>query len=391
MIEHFDNRALDVLFSVLLASAALAIVAEVVTRASRFPRLAYALWLLVVLKLFVPPMFVLQLPILPRLIETPIATAPVASSRSDSSRSMVIEYPLDSAAGRTARAAGQNESAELPLVTSTAAVDTIEPRPIARVRVSRVMVALSIWGGGVVILLTVSLFRIWRFDRLLRQAKDAEGWLQELTLRLTEELQLTARPRVFLVDASIPPIVWRCGWRPRIYLPSKLVEQLNRSSVEKILLQELSHLQHRDHWVQRLSLPACSLYWWNPFVWLAARRLRHLQEVCCDLSVIRRRPDERVVYADALVATLELISERTFQPVSSLLAFGGVGNYGDRVQSILRGKIPRKLSGWRIAALLLLSCAVLMTSARVIAQTVNPAKPKAIDKEQQPKAASATG
>ena len=51
-----------------------------------------------------------------------------------------------------------------------------------------------------------------------------------LLQRFAEELKLNRCPKVQLVHARIPPLVWSIGIRPRILLPQQLFASLDRAS-----------------------------------------------------------------------------------------------------------------------------------------------------------------
>jgi beta-lactamase regulating signal transducer with metallopeptidase domain len=53
------------------------------------------------------------------------------------------------------------------------------------------------------------------------------------------------------------------------------------------LVHELAHVQRRDALSTLISRLACILHWYNPLVWLAAARVRSLQERACDDAVLR--------------------------------------------------------------------------------------------------------
>jgi beta-lactamase regulating signal transducer with metallopeptidase domain len=52
-------------------------------------------------------------------------------------------------------------------------------------------------------------------------------------------------------------------------------------------VHELAHIQRRDALSTLISRFACVLHWYNPLVWLAAARVRSLQERACDDAVLR--------------------------------------------------------------------------------------------------------
>ena len=76
-----------------------------------------------------------------------------------------------------------------------------------------------------------------------------------------------------------------------IVSPTILVPMSSASWTETrrtaVLLHELAHVAAYDLAVQALVAIACSLHWFNPLVWLAARRLRVERELAADEAVIR--------------------------------------------------------------------------------------------------------
>lgn len=112
----------------------------------------------------------------------------------------------------------------------------------------------------------------------------------ECGLADTVELRRTAVCRV--------PLAWGV-WRPVVLLPDAALAW-PAQRLAAALRHEFGHLRRRDCLVRLVSQLACALYWMNPLVWLAARRLRLAQEQACDDLVLRSgasAPD----YADLLV------------------------------------------------------------------------------------------
>jgi beta-lactamase regulating signal transducer with metallopeptidase domain len=80
-----------------------------------------------------------------------------------------------------------------------------------------------------------------------------------------------------------------CTWgvlRPVLLLPTS-GDAWSESSRHAALMHELAHIERRDALSNLIARLACALYWYNPLVWIAAQRIRSLQERACDDAVLR--------------------------------------------------------------------------------------------------------
>jgi hypothetical protein len=105
--------------------------------------------------------------------------------------------------------------------------------------------------------------------------------------------------RLLQSPEEVVPMVWGplC---PVLVLPAS-AEGWGPERAWLVLLHELAHVKRADCLLQLLSYLACALYWWNPLVWLAARRLRSERERACDDVVLAAGP-RATDYASHLIA-----------------------------------------------------------------------------------------
>ena len=103
-----------------------------------------------------------------------------------------------------------------------------------------------------------------------------------------------------------------------------------------VLTHEFSHIKGHDWLVQILVKLACAVYWFNPLVWLAARRLFIEREQACDNDVIAAgaKPSE---YATHLIDLAKSMQWRGAAP-SAALAMVRPSQLRVRIVSILDGE-----------------------------------------------------
>ena len=196
--------------------------------------------------------------------------APITKSRS-------LEKPMLSTNGPTmAESTGQSvESLPAPRETFARRFESL----------GWVSWAFAIWLAGTLFIsgrLLIGTASIWWIARRATLITDAES--QKMASDIATRIGLTRRAQVFKSRRTAMPVT--CGLiRPKILLPVDSDAWPNERR-QVVLLHELAHVKRWDCLTQLLGQLACSIYWFNPLVWLASRQLRVERERACDDQVI---------------------------------------------------------------------------------------------------------
>ncbi|NOT29343.1 MAG: M56 family metallopeptidase, partial [Planctomycetes bacterium] len=233
-----------------LCALPLALAALLVRRLPRVtPAVEHLLWLLVLVRLVLPP------------LSFDLAT-PVASSSSAAIVSSAAPGLGDVLVARATRLLGTNWSTWA----------------------SRGLLALFLATLAWVVLR--ELLRVRAVERCVRRSGGGRGRLEAHVRAVAAGLGVSAPPVRVLPEAS-GPFLWNLG-RPILVLPA--AEPLPAPTV---LAHELAHLRRRDHWTAWLELLVQALHFWNPLFWFARRQLHRAAELACDQWVVARFPAER--------------------------------------------------------------------------------------------------
>ncbi len=158
--------------------------------------------------------------------------------------------------------------------------------PIVRSRrVNLTSIFLSVWAIGAALMLARLGVGLWRMTRAIRRARPVEDdyWLAMLA---DARDQTGCRRRVRLVTSSEVEIPATVGFvRPVIVLPLH-AKQWVWDRRQAVMLHEMVHVARFDWPVRTVARLARAVYWFNPLVWWAVRRLDLEQELACDEEVL---------------------------------------------------------------------------------------------------------
>lgn len=253
---------------VLTVSALIAVV--LLVRAifkNRVPkRMLYALWLVVLLKLCLPGTLV-SLPVLP----AEDAAVPAQSAERPVQTAPVIQRP-----------------AQTVMQPQTPAQQPVSPahetaKPAAKPLTTAQILQIAWFSGS-------ALLGLWLF-----------GAWAVFTIRLHRDRRFLGKRGgtcIYVSGAVKSPCL--AGLIPAVYLTEDV---LRNDTTELIVRHELTHLHHLDFLWSLCRTIAVIVYWWNPFIWLAAICSKRDAELACDEAVAAKLPEsKRFAYARAILA-----------------------------------------------------------------------------------------
>ena len=300
-----SDAALLWVASNLAVSTALAATAWLVQKRARFATVAHLLWITALVKLVTPPLF-----------GVPVLAAPI----DEASDALLAPAVVD------------------------AGVDVVPATQAGAWTVDAWTVTGCVWLLGSACVLAWSLWRIARFDKLLRRSSaGAPAALESQLTSLCDRLDLPTPPELRLTTARIMPLVWWIGGRARVYLPAAMLEALQPQQLRWVLAHELAHIRRGDHFVRWIEWLTCVGFWWNPVTWWARRNLRRNEELCCDALVLRALQGDRHDYANSLLTAVEFLAEPGVRPPAMASEINSGGFLKRRLEMIV-ARTPLKSS-----------------------------------------------
>ncbi len=163
-----------------------------------------------------------------------------------------------------------------------------------------------LWWCGSLVVSTIAIVRtIYFFGRICERCETEYESVQSLVCDLSQRLGLRRFVRVWVTRAHVGPAVYGLV-RPTIVLPETLLSKLSTKELEPILAHELLHIRRGDLWVNLLQAASKSVWWFNPFVWTASRRINIAAESCCDEQTVAALECDPRTYANSLLRVLEM-------------------------------------------------------------------------------------
>ena len=229
-------------------------------------RMIYCLWLVVLLKLCLPGTLV-SLPVLP----AEDAAVPAQSAERPVQTAPVIQRPA--------------QTVTKPQTPAQQPVSPVQEtaKPAAKPLTTAQILQIAWFSGS-------ALLGLWLF-----------GAWAVFTIRLHRDRRFLGKRGgtcIYVSGAVKSPCL--AGLTPAVYLTEDV---LQADEAELILRHELTHLRHLDFLWSLCRTAAVTVYWWNPFIWLAAICSKRDAELACDEAVAAKLPEsKRLAYARAILA-----------------------------------------------------------------------------------------
>jgi len=357
-MTFFDHISQQWAAWVLAASWQLALLVCIVAVATTLargasPRLRHALWLLVLLKVFLPP-----------LLSTPIsvgwwAVGPLADRAGDLPVASVLTTEASPQGGQSA------DAATVPL-----------PSAATWAWVSATTALMLVWALGCFGFWAIVLWRyVWLIGKLRLVPDIDEGPLRVLLERTALELKLRRLPDIVVADISSSPLLFGV-WRPRIVLPEGLIDRLQEVELRAVLAHELVHWKRFDTWIGWLQVVAQSMFWFHPFVWWANRQLRHERECACDEAVLQLGRISSEQYCESVFRVLTASKGRSLVAGSLVGVFERGSQLQNRLEDVMHYESHKRSMGWMSGLLLVAFAVVFLPMSPGAADNVAVEPPK---------------
>ncbi|MEM1059145.1 MAG: M56 family metallopeptidase [Verrucomicrobiota bacterium] len=186
-------------------------------------------------------------------------------------------------------------------------------------------ILFAVWAAGAAVRLALIAVPVWRARAKWHRHRFCTdpALLEEL-----EDARRRAgvwRPVGLVVDEDIPgPMVM--GWlHARLLLPAWVATELNLEERRRVFRHELAHVRHHDLLVNWLEAACSVVHWFNPLVYLVARRGAAAREERADRAAIRWGGDDPSAYGQTLCALLRRTRVRVPLPAAAGMAESGRG------------------------------------------------------------------
>lgn len=283
-----------------------------------------------------------------------IESAPVAGSVPASAAPVSREL-IDAAGAISAPHIAETVSPVSPVSPARHSASTW---PIAQI-------VLLVWLAGAVVILARLLLGLALVGLMTGRSRQVTSatWLP-YARGLAEALGVR---RVRFVRGGSASMPMACGLFRAVVLMPVDADEWPDERLRIVLLHELAHVKRRDCLTHAIAQLACAAYWFNPLVWIAAKRLRVERERACD-DLVLRAGTRGTEYADQLLEIARVMHEGRFPAVlgGATLAMAHRSQLEGRLMAILDPSVPRRgLSRVRVVTAVGAACVIVLALASV--------------------------
>ncbi|MHC4734815.1 MAG: M56 family metallopeptidase, partial [Planctomycetota bacterium] len=227
-----------------------------------------------------------------------------------------------------------------PFQTTPATIAPVTPAVFNLPPITWHAIVFLIWVVGVLVFSVLLIQRLFFVLGLIAQSEPAKGRLLETLNQSRRQVGIDRNVDLKLSSHLQSPAV--CGlFKPIILMPTSLLKELSSDKLRGVLIHELVHIKRFDLWINFAQTFLQIIYFYNPFVWLANSLVRRIREQAVDEAVLVAVGAEATSYSNTLID----IAEKTFFRTNFSLRLIGVAeskkSLHRRIRHMLSRPIPK--------------------------------------------------
>lgn len=228
------------------------------------------------------------------------------------------------------------------------------------------IITASLWLGG---MLAFAVLTAYSWVKIAKTKKSSRRVTNKEVLDLLEQCKrrLHIEKDVVVLESPLVKSPMLAGlFKTYLVFPDRFAEWLSLNEIKYIFLHELNHLKNKDNITNYAVVALQLIYWFNPLIWIAFRRMRLDREIACDIAVLQALDgSSRVEYGNTIIH----FAERASRPLHIALASGLAGPAGQlrkRIETIASYRIESKRQKIKSAAVVILAGVLILSQIPVV-------------------------
>ena len=179
--------------------------------------------------------------------------------------------------------------------------------------------AMGLW-FFIVVMLSVTLMTRLKRLHFSQMSKNQilPDWFHPLLLECASRLKLRRIPTAVITDKLNSPAIFGF-FQPRLLIPINYLNRHSHGDIKNILLHELAHVKRGDLLVHGVQCVLQIIYWFNPLLPIVRKQVRRLREICCDTSVAQLLKEKTEKYRQTLLVSAQQLIAQHAEPGVGIL------------------------------------------------------------------------